>query len=129
MTNFPKPTDEDVLSLLDDSKEALLELAEEMKISNLNEDFLKEIVIPISLFLNQQFSKHTRPYFICFTGGQGSGKTTLSFFIQKVLNEVCERPAMGFSIDDIYKSQEERRSLAILSIPFVTCEVFLEPMT
>ena len=56
MTNFPKPTDEDVLSLLDDSREALLELAEEMKISNLNEDFLKEIVIPISLFLNQQFS-------------------------------------------------------------------------
>ena len=102
MTNFPKPADENVLSLLDDSREALLELAEEMKISNLNEDFLKEIVIPISLFLNQQFSKRTRPYFICFTGGQGSGKTTLSFFIQKVLNEVCERPAMGFSIDDIY---------------------------
>ena len=50
MTNFPKPADENVLSLLDDSREALLELAEEMKISNLNEDFLKEIVIPISLF-------------------------------------------------------------------------------
>ena len=87
MTNFPKPTDEDVLSLLDDSREALLELAEEMKISNLNEDFLKEIVIPISLFLNQQFSKRTKPYFICFTGGQGSGKTTLSFFIQKCLTK------------------------------------------
>ena len=57
MTNFPKPADENVLSLLDDSREALLELAEEMKISNLNEDFLKEIVIPISLFLNQQFSE------------------------------------------------------------------------
>ena len=33
MTNFPKPADENVLSLLDDSREALLELAEEMKIS------------------------------------------------------------------------------------------------
>ena len=33
----------------------------------------------------------------------GSGKTTLSFFIQKVLTEICKRPAVGFSIDDIYK--------------------------
>jgi D-glycerate 3-kinase len=62
--------------------------------------------------LIKQFPKREKPYFICFTGGQGSGKTTLSFFVQKVLNETFNRPAMGFSIDDIYKSQEERRALA-----------------
>ena len=112
MTNFPIKSDENVLSLFEDSKETLLELAAEMKIGDLNEDFLKEIVIPISLYFNMQFPKRSKPYFICFTGGQGSGKTTLSFFIQKVLNEICKRPAMGFSIDDIYKSQEERKSLA-----------------
>ena len=86
MTNFPIKSDENVLSLFEDSKETLLQLADEMKIGDLNEDFLKEIVIPISLYFNMQFPKRSKPYFICFTGGQGSGKTTLSFFIQKVLN-------------------------------------------
>ena len=112
MTNFPNASDEAVRSLLDQSKNNLFYLAEQMKIENLSEEFLAEIVTPISLYLDQTFPKRNQPYFICFTGGQGSGKTTLSFFIQKVLNETVKRPAMGFSIDDIYKPQEERRSLA-----------------
>ena len=112
MTNFPQPTDREVQKLLFESKESLFELSRDMKIDNLSENFLEEIVVPISLYLDKKFPVRSDPYFICFTGGQGSGKTTLSFFIQKVLNAICHRPAMGFSIDDIYKSQEERRSLA-----------------
>ena len=112
MINFPHTNDTEVQNLLHESRETLFELAREMKIDDLSEAFLEEIVIPISLYLIKQFPKREKPYFICFTGGQGSGKTTLSFFVQKVLNETCNRPAMGFSIDDIYKSQEERRALA-----------------
>ena len=56
--------------------------------------------------------KREEPYLICFTGGQGSGKTTLSYFIQEVLSIHCHRSSMGFSIDDIYKSQEERKKLS-----------------
>ena len=112
MINFPHTNDTEVQNLLHESIETLFELAREMKIDDLSEAFLEEIVIPISLYLIKQFPKREKPYFICFTGGQGSGKTTLSFFVQKVLNETFNRPAMGFSIDDIYKSQEERRALA-----------------
>jgi D-glycerate 3-kinase len=112
MINFPHTNDTEVQNLLHESRETLFELAREMKIDDLSEAFLEEIVIPISLYLIKQFPKREKPYFICFTGGQGSGKTTLSFFVQKVLNETCNRPAMGFSIDDIYKSQEERTALA-----------------
>ena len=112
MINFPHTNDTEVQNLLHESRETLFELAREMRIDDLSEAFLEEIVIPISLYLIKQFPKREKPYFICFTGGQGSGKTTLSFFVQKVLNETCNRPAMGFSIDDIYKSQEERRALA-----------------
>ena len=112
MTNFPQPMDREVQKLLFESKDSLFELSRDMKIDNLSENFLEEIVVPISLYLDKKFPVRSDPYFICFTGGQGSGKTTLSFFIQKVLNAICHRPAMGFSIDDIYKSQEERRSLA-----------------
>jgi D-glycerate 3-kinase len=112
MIKFPESSDVNCQELLNASKEGLLELAEQMKIDNLSEDFLKEIVIPISYHLHNSFSKRKTPFLICFTGGQGSGKTTLSFFIQKVLTDFCQRPAMGFSIDDIYKSQEERMALA-----------------
>jgi len=112
MSDFPKPTDNKVITLLNDSKELLFELAEQMKIDDLSENFLAEIVIPLSLHFHHKYIKRNKPYFICFTGGQGSGKTTLSFFVQKVLSEMCKRPSMGFSIDDIYKSQEERQILA-----------------
>ena len=112
MTNFPDPSSKKCKELFEKSKDGLFELAAQMKIDNLSEDFLKEIVIPISYHLHNSFSKRKTPFLICFTGGQGSGKTTLSFFIQKVLTDFCQRPATGFSIDDIYKSQEERRALA-----------------
>ena len=112
MTRFLEPDEDEVKRLFNNSKEILFHLAEEMKIENLSDEFLSEIVLPMSLYLNHRFPKRSKPYFICFTGGQGSGKTTLSFFIQKVLNKILERPSMGFSIDDIYKSPEERKYLA-----------------
>ena len=112
MTSFPKSSEASCQELLKISRESLFELATQMKIENLSEDFLEQIVIPIAYHLDTKFKKQEKPYIICFTGGQGSGKTTLSFFIQKVLTDYCNRSAMGFSIDDIYKSQEERKKLA-----------------
>ena len=112
MTKFPSSEETVCNSLLHEAKPILHDLASELKIDDLSEDFLKEIVVPISLYFDHKFPRRDKPYFICFTGGQGSGKTTLSFFIQKLLSEVLKRPAMGFSIDDIYKSQEERKFLA-----------------
>ena len=50
MTNFPNTSDEAVRSLLDQSRDNLFNLAEQMKIENLSEEFLAEIVIPISLY-------------------------------------------------------------------------------
>ena len=55
MTNFPNASDEAVRSLFDLSKDNLFNLAEQMKIENLSEEFLAEIVTPISLYLDQTF--------------------------------------------------------------------------
>ena len=112
MSKFPKSNDIDVYNLLEDSTDMLFKLAEQLKIENLNKQYLSDIVIPLSLYFHNHFPKSEKPYLLCFTGGQGSGKTTLSFFVQKVLTEILNRPSMGFSIDDIYKSQDERKSLA-----------------
>ncbi len=97
--------------LLDSSISDLERLAAQYKIENLQPNFFKDIIIPISLHLNS-FALRDEPYLICFTGGQGSGKTTMSYFIQEVLTNHCNRPSMGFSIDDIYKSQEERKKIS-----------------
>ena len=108
---FPSSNDQLCEDLLGSCISDLERLADQHKIEDLQSNFFKDIVIPISLYLDS-FPKREEPYLICFTGGQGSGKTTLSYFIQEVLSNHCHRPSMGFSIDDIYKSQEERKKIS-----------------
>ena len=112
MTKFPSSSDTDCKKLYLDTRSLLEIHAKDMKIDNLDQTFLTDIVIPLAIYLDRAFPIRHQPYFICFTGGQGSGKTTLSSFVQKVLTETLMRSATGFSIDDIYKSQEERKVLA-----------------
>ena len=82
MTKFPSSEETVCNSLLLEAKPILYDLAREMKIDDLSEDFLKEVVVPISLYFDHKFPRRDKPYFICFTGGQGSGKTTLSFLFK-----------------------------------------------
>lgn len=112
MIKFPKSSDQECEDLYLSSKINLEQLAQDLKIDNLDNKFLEEIVVPLAIYLNNAFPAREEPYFICFTGGQGSGKTTLSFFIQEIMSKSLARPATGFSIDDIYKSQAERKVLA-----------------
>ena len=108
---FPSSSDQNCQDLLKSSISDLTILANKFKIEGLQSNFFKDIVIPISLYLSS-FPGRKEPYLICFTGGQGSGKTTMSYFIQEILSNHCNRPSVGFSIDDIYKSQEERKKLS-----------------
>jgi len=93
------------------SKPNLLKLARELYIDDISDNFFVEVVIPLSDYFNS-FQKRNIPYFIGLTGGQGSGKTTLSIFIQKILEDVFKKRSVGFSIDDIYKTKEEREKIA-----------------
>ena len=61
MIKFPESSDVNCQELLNASKEGLLELAEQMKIDNLSEDFLEKIVIPIAYHLHSKFSKQNKP--------------------------------------------------------------------
>lgn len=86
-------------------------LSIKLKMDNLSLKFFKEIVIPLAVYFNS-LKKDDYPYLIGFTGGQGSGKTTLSDFVQLVLRFGFDRKTTGFSIDDLYKTPEEREALA-----------------
>ena len=91
---------DDFKKILTKSKPGLIRLAKELYIEDISDDFFLEIVIPLSFYLNS-FNRKNTPYLIGLTGGQGSGKTTLSLFIQQVLQDIFKRKAVGFSIDDI----------------------------
>ena len=110
----------DIYDLFDRSENKLREYAQENNIRDISENFYLEIISPLVNYLASLPKKGT-PYFICLTGGQGSGKTTMSEFIQLVLNEFCNKRTVGFSIDDLYKTQEERKKLADEIHPL--CEV------
>ena len=107
MTSFPEADSKDCIELLEQSIPILDSLSEEMKINYVQPDYFKNIVIPLSAYL-LNLPQKKKPYFIGLSGGQGSGKTTLSDFIQLVLYAVSKKSVTGFSIDDIYKSPEER---------------------
>ena len=110
----------DIYDLFDRSENKLREYAQENNIRGISENFYLEIISPLVNYLASLPKKET-PYFICLTGGQGSGKTTMSEFIQLVLNKFCNKRTVGFSIDDLYKTQEERKKLADEIHPL--CEV------
>ncbi len=111
MSSFPDPDSSYCKRLFKDTEDSLKRLAEDLEILSISDNFFTEIVITLSSFFSL-LEKRDKPYFICFTGGQGSGKTTLSEFIQLVLQEGCSKRTVGFSIDDIYKTREERELLA-----------------
>ena len=101
MSSFPSPDSEFCKNLFKETKTSLYELAEKLEIHSISKNFFTEIVIPLTSFF-YSLENRNKPYFICFTGGQGSGKTTLSDFVQLVLKEGCNKKSIGFSIDDIY---------------------------
>ena len=107
MINFPEPDDKRCLQLLEASRPYLESLSNEMKINYVQPDYFQKIVIPLSVYL-LSLPEREKPYFIGLNGGQGSGKTTLSDFVQVVLSEASNKSVTGFSIDDIYKTREER---------------------
>ena len=109
--NLSQSKKDDYKKIYIEAKPNLLKLAKKLYIDDISDNFFLEIVIPLSVYLNS-FQKRNIPYFIGLTGGQGSGKTTLSIFIQKILEDVFKKRSVGFSIDDIYKTKEEREKVA-----------------
>ena len=83
MTNFPNASDKAVRRLLDQSKDHLFNLAEQMKIENLSEEFLAEIVTPISLYLDRTFPKRNQPYLFVLRGDKVLERQHFLFLYKK----------------------------------------------
>jgi len=67
--------------------------------------------------LCEQLLKHqegaTKPFIVGINGSQGSGKSTLTSFIEYYLSSVHGKQVVSLSIDDFYFDQSQRNALAI----------------
>ncbi len=77
------------------------------KISQLNKFYL-----PLSKKIYSSYNKSKRTRVIGLTGGQGSGKSTISKILMIILKEGFNLNTVIFSIDDFYKTIKEREIMS-----------------
>ena len=71
------------------------------------EKMIKSFLIPISFWIAKKVDKK-RSYIVGLSGGQGSGKTTISSIISIILRKYFKLNVFIISIDDFYKTRKER---------------------
>ena len=77
------------------------------KVSQLNNFFL-----PISQRIYKKFIRSKKTIIIGLTGGQGSGKSTISNILKIILKEGFNLKTVIFSIDDFYKTYKDRKKMS-----------------
>ena len=77
------------------------------KISQLNNFY-----IPISKMIFDHYLENKKTKVIGLTGGQGSGKSTISNILKIILKEHFNLNTIIFSIDDFYKTNKQRRVMS-----------------
>ena len=80
------------------------------KFKNKNK-MLKSYLIPISFWIAKKANKKS-PLIIGISGGQGTGKTTITSIIALILKQYFKFKVFKISIDDFYKTRKERTNLS-----------------
>ena len=73
---------------------------------------LKRTYIPISFWIENKYKKKGKTLFLGFSGGQGSGKTTVVKILKIILKKFFKRKIYTSSIDDFYKSLKDRNKMS-----------------
>ncbi len=73
---------------------------------------LMKFYLPISKMINDEYSKNKKTTVIGLTGGQGTGKSTISNILKIILQNGFNLHTVIFSIDDFYKTLKERRLMS-----------------
>ena len=82
------------------------------------EKIIKSFLIPISFWIAKKVDKK-RSYIVGLSGGQGSGKTTISSIISIILKKYFKLNVFKISIDDFYKTRNERIKLSKYKHPLL----------
>ena len=73
---------------------------------------LNKFYLPISKMIAEDYLKKKKTKIIGLTGGQGTGKSTISNILKIILKEVYKLETVIFSIDDFYKTLSERKKIS-----------------
>ena len=73
---------------------------------------LRRIYIPLSFWIEDKYKKKGKTLFLGFSGGQGSGKTTVTGILKIILKKFFKRRIHVSSIDDFYKTLEDRNKMS-----------------
>ena len=89
------------------SKEKIFDQSVATKIAS-----LRRIYIPMSFWIDNKYKKKGKTLFLGLSGGQGSGKTTVVGILKIILKKYFKRKTHVSSIDDFYKTLEERNKIS-----------------
>jgi len=78
---------------------------------------LKRTYIPISFWIENKYKKKGKNLFLGFSGGQGSGKTTVAKILKIILKKFFKRKIHVSSIDDFYKTLKDRNKMSYIIHP------------
>ena len=67
---------------------------------------LKDYLVPMSFWIAKK-TNIKKPYIVGLTGGQGTGKTTISSILMIILKKYFKLKVFKISIDDIYTTKKD----------------------
>ncbi len=73
---------------------------------------LNRFYLPISKMIKDEYIKQKKTKVIGLAGGQGTGKSTISNILKIILKEAYNLETVIFSIDDFYKTLQERKDMS-----------------
>ena len=73
---------------------------------------LKKFYIPMSFWIEKKYKEKGKTLFLGLSGGQGSGKTTITGILKIILNKFFKRNVRVASIDHFYKTLNERNMMS-----------------
>ena len=73
---------------------------------------LNRFYFPVSKMIKDEYIKKKKTKIIGLTGGQGTGKSTISIILKIILKEAFNLETVIFSIDDFYKTLNERKRMS-----------------
>jgi D-glycerate 3-kinase len=75
-------------------------------------DTVRTVIFPLAQHIQSLRGDRQRPVLVGINGAQGTGKSTLTLFLQALLSGLYKVPTASFSIDDLYLTRAERERLA-----------------